>query len=359
MKEIEIYPLIKFILEKICKISIIIIIFYYFFFEKKPTTQNKIINDNPKISIFLPIYNKEKYLQRSITSIQRQSIQDIEIIAVNDGSTDNSLKILKEIQIKDHRIKIINNKDNHGSLFARAMGILYSKGEYLMCLDPDDEYKGKNNLQLLYIIAKKLQVDFITFFIIHSKNKKKTEKLSTFNKILKQPKILESAFEHNYHLRDFYITNKFIKKELFKNVYQLFIPKIYGDKWNYREDNIWSILIYKYANSSVFINKKIYYYYNNNQDSAMNNPGSLLELKNMLYRNEMYKKIFKKKNEEKYIITGYYELIDICINNISTLKKNEEFKNKIMEELNQFKKNFFLEDKMIQKINEFLNIIYK
>ena len=68
----------------------------------------------PKISIFLPIYNKSTYLKRSIGSIQNQSIKDIEIILVNDASEDNTLQILKEIAKKDSRIKIITNNINRG-----------------------------------------------------------------------------------------------------------------------------------------------------------------------------------------------------------------------------------------------------
>ena len=84
------------------------------------------INNNfqPKISIFLPIYNKEKFLKRSIRSIQKQTLRDIEIIPVNDCSEDNSLEVLKIMSKRDSRIKIINNDRNRGLLYSRAMGIL-------------------------------------------------------------------------------------------------------------------------------------------------------------------------------------------------------------------------------------------
>ena len=127
--------------------------------------------DKPKISIFLPIYNKEKYLKRSIKSIQKQTLKDIEIIAVNDCSTDNSLDLLNELAKKDPRIKIVNNKKNKGLLFSRAMGILNSKGEYLMNLDPDDQLKGTNNLKYLYNKAKRYNVDMIIFIILHLPDK--------------------------------------------------------------------------------------------------------------------------------------------------------------------------------------------
>ena len=96
----------------------------------------------PKVSVFLPIYNKELYLNRSINSIQNQNLKEIEIVAVNDGSTDYSLKILKQLSKNDKRMKIINNDRNHGLLYSRAMGIINSSGEYLMNLDPDDKLQG-------------------------------------------------------------------------------------------------------------------------------------------------------------------------------------------------------------------------
>ena len=104
----------------------------------------------PKVSVFMPIYNKEKYLIESIKSIQNQTLKDIEIIAVNDGSTDNSLKIIKNLTKIDKRIKIVNNDRNHGLLYSRAMGIINSTGEYVFNLDPDDKLSSPINLKFLY-----------------------------------------------------------------------------------------------------------------------------------------------------------------------------------------------------------------
>ena len=72
----------------------------------------------------MPIYNKANYLTQSIRSIQKQTIKNIEIIAVNDCSDDNTLKILIQMAKNDSRIKIINNDKNRGLLYSRAMGIL-------------------------------------------------------------------------------------------------------------------------------------------------------------------------------------------------------------------------------------------
>ena len=77
-----------------------------------------------KISLFISIYNKEYFIDQCIRSIQSQTLKDIEIVVVNDHSTDNSLKILINLSEKDNRIKIINNEQNHGLLYCRALGIM-------------------------------------------------------------------------------------------------------------------------------------------------------------------------------------------------------------------------------------------
>ena len=99
------------------------------------------------------------------------------------------------------------------------------------------------------------------------------------------------------------ITNKLIKREIFLKAYKEFKDEIYNGKWNYHEDNIWSILV------------NIYNYHN---DSLMNKDRlSLIELENLLYRHNMYKKLFKSKNYEKYLIREYLYLLNL----LNTAKK--------------------------------------
>ena len=107
-------------------------------------------NHIPKVSVFMAVYNKEKYIQNTIGSLQNQTLKDIEIVAVDDCSTDNSLKILQEMAKKDSRIKIVNYERNRGPLYARAMGILNSKGEYLLNIDSDGILYGNDTLEFLY-----------------------------------------------------------------------------------------------------------------------------------------------------------------------------------------------------------------
>jgi len=340
--------------KKKLKIFLLIFFFPYFGFENKIILNSYKKSKNPKITIFLPIYNKANYLKRSIYSIQRQTLKDIEIIPVNDGSTDNSLEVLKELGKKDPRIKIINNKKNSGSLFSRAIAILNSKGEYLMSLDPDDEYIGKNSLKNLYNYAKKLNVDFISFFILYLPDKIKSTQFSPFNIIIKRPQLLKCAFNKDNYLIDFYITNKLIKRNILENAIKIFKKEIYLQKWNYFEDNIWSILTYKYSNSSVFVNKIIYNYYSQNNDSVMYNRGNILEMKNLIFRNKMFKKIFKDKNEEKYILSGYSELLEIFEKNIKLIKENNETKILCFKDLKDFKKKYNISKQMEERINDLI-----
>ena len=100
------------------------------------------------ISVIVPVYNIEKYLPRCIDSILDQTYKNWEAIFVNDGSTDNSLKILEEYKKSDGRIKIIDKK-NAGSGAARNDGIETSKGKYIAFLDSDDWYE-EDFLEKLY-----------------------------------------------------------------------------------------------------------------------------------------------------------------------------------------------------------------
>ena len=110
-----------------------------------------------KVSVVIPVYNVEQYLPKCLTSIVQQTLKDIEIICVNDGSTDNCLKIIEEFKSKDERIKIIN-KENDGLGSARNAGLEYTTGEYISFIDSDD-YVDKNFLELLYNEAKENDAD--------------------------------------------------------------------------------------------------------------------------------------------------------------------------------------------------------
>lgn len=102
-----------------------------------------------KVSIIMPVYNDEEYLDKSINSIINQSLKDIEIICIDDGSTDNSLKLLKDLEKKYNFIKIIS-QENKGAGKARNAGLKIAKGEYIAFLDSDDIFIDSTALEKMY-----------------------------------------------------------------------------------------------------------------------------------------------------------------------------------------------------------------
>ena len=102
----------------------------------------------PKISIIMPVYNASAFLEQSILSLKRQTLSDIEIICVNDGSKDDSLQIIRKYASKDARIKIID-KPNGGYGHSMNCGLSIARGKYIGILEPDD-YIDINAFEKLY-----------------------------------------------------------------------------------------------------------------------------------------------------------------------------------------------------------------
>ena len=113
------------------------------------------------ISVVLPIYNVEKYLRRCLDSVVNQTYKNLEILLINDGSTDNCLKICEEYAKSDNRVQVIN-KNNAGLGMARNTGIDYAKGEYICFFDSDD-YIELNTIEKLYkiIVSEQPEMDLI------------------------------------------------------------------------------------------------------------------------------------------------------------------------------------------------------
>lgn len=111
----------------------------------------------PKVSIIIPFNNCDLFLEDLLSSLIKQTLKDIEIILVDDGSTDESVNIIKEYQAKDNRIKYIY-QEQQGSGIARNNGIENAQGEYIICIDADDMYE-LDMMEKLYNKAKKTNAD--------------------------------------------------------------------------------------------------------------------------------------------------------------------------------------------------------
>lgn len=118
----------------------------------------------PKVSVIIPVYNVEEYIERCLHSLFSQSLQDIEFIFVDDGSTDTSLKIiskiLKEYPKRQNQLKILRHETNKGVSAARLTGILAAEGEYLIHCDPDD-YVDTMMYEKLYNKIKNTNADIV------------------------------------------------------------------------------------------------------------------------------------------------------------------------------------------------------
>jgi len=131
----------------------------------KRYNRKKIINENPYISVCIPALNMNKYIERNILSIINQSFQDFEIIIINDNSKDDTEKLIKKLQLEDNRIKLINHNTNKGVYYSRIESILFSKGKYIILMDPDDLYLNENLFQQLYNYNVYYNLDIIEFTV--------------------------------------------------------------------------------------------------------------------------------------------------------------------------------------------------
>jgi len=145
----------------------------------------------PKVSVIIPVYNVELYLADCLDSVVNQTLQEIEIICVNDGSTDNSLAILRKYQKDDKRIKIIDFPRNGGQSYARNQGISKARGEYIYFLDADDMIVPEA-MEDLYVLSKRENLDIVyfdTYLIFETKqlaskfNAYKTERKAEYQRV--------------------------------------------------------------------------------------------------------------------------------------------------------------------------------
>lgn len=167
--------------------------FSHVFIQKK-------LNYIPKVSVIVPVYNVELYLAQCLDSILNQTLREIEVVCVDDGSTDGSLKILKEYAKKDSRVTVVS-RENKGVGYSRNQAIELSRGEFIAFMDPDDYYPTDVVLYNLYTTAKKHNVCIaggMGLIVYDDKKKEETKKEDFFN-CFKEEQLCEySDFQYDY-----------------------------------------------------------------------------------------------------------------------------------------------------------------
>ena len=221
--------------------------------------------DSPKFSIIIPVYNCEKTIYYSINSIENQNFSRYEIILINDFSTDETFKAIQSFSEHDKRIKIINNKENKGTLYSRCIGTLMSKGEYVFPMDNDDLLFGEDIFDYLYKINIEDKFDIVGFNAVKAKsyfdNIYNMKDISNYkyknNLIVLQPELSIWLISINgkFCPHDVTLWGKIIKTKLYINAINLLGKNRYSTYISWAEDTSMNYVIFNIANNFKFIHK--------------------------------------------------------------------------------------------------------
>ena len=275
----------------------------------------------PKISIIIPIYKVEKYLRFCLDSLSVQTLKDIEIICVNDGSPDNCGEILKKYEKNDKRFYIIN-QENLGSGPARNNGLDHAKGEFVGFVDPDD-WVSPNYFEILYNRATICGADISATANIIKVHKYQTKKSVGFQ----NKKIIVSVEKRkNLIYRSGIVWNKVFKKKLV-------------DKYNIRfaetkstgQDNTFNIIALATANKIATTTIGTYFY-RVRSESAINSR-SLKDIGIVKIYKDIFSQIKNLNLGENYLKIIKKRALKDFGNTYSKL--NPEFREKLLAELSQ------------------------
>lgn len=255
-----------------------------------------------KISVVVPVYNVEKYLKECIDSIINQTLEDIEIICVNDGSTDSSLDILNDYAKKDSRIIVIN-KSNSGYGHTMNMGLNAATGEYIGIIESDD-FADKNMFEDLYKLAKEYDADIVKgdWYNYWSKNKfaRKNNRISS----AKALKLTNSKLDKSLLRINPSVWSAIYKKE-FLNKYNIRFLETPGASY---QDLAFSFKIFALAEKVILTDKAYLYYRQDNMNSSV------------------------KSKTKVYCVCDEYEEIDRFLEQYPDLK----FEFKVQEEITRY-----------------------
>lgn len=302
------------------------------------------IVDSPKISVIVPVYNTEKFISRCLDSLINQSLKNIEIICVDDGSTDNSLEILKKYEQKDSRIKVFS-KENQGAGSARNLGLENAKGEFINFIDSDD-WLDLNTFKELYEKSKENNLDILMYQLINiNTDTGETYETDYYNLSCIPPEFDNKVFNYkdlSDKIFDIAVSpcNKLLKHEFLKKMDFKFFEGVMF------EDNPFFFKIILEANRVSLIRKHFYY--------RRRRKGSVMDIKG-----EKLKDIFSMTDElvKVFIEKDLYEEYKARLTNF----KFYNIKTWYLEINPKFRESYFIEmKKHFDEIrsNEFLVKLY-
>ena len=226
-----------------------------------------VASEKPKLSVVIPLYNCKHFISSSIRSIQNQNISDLEIILVNDNSTDNTLSFVEKMQKEDPRIKIINNQKNMGILYSRSIGALSAKGKYIFPLDNDDMILDKDVFDTILNISQKGNFDIVEFKGIQGLSSIESGTIHDtyfsnhkLNLVMFQPELGNYPFILSneigiYGYRDVYLWVKCIKTKIYQKALNKLGVERYSRYMLIHEDIVATCILFNTAKSYKFIGK--------------------------------------------------------------------------------------------------------
>lgn len=285
---------------------------------------------NDLISIVLPIYNVEKYLKKCIETILNQTYDNIEILLVDDGSTDHSGEICDEFEKKDKRIKVIH-KTNGGLSDARNTGLKHAKGKYISFIDSDD-YVSEKYVEELYTLLKtnNAQIAVCNFQRVKEDGQVvSTEDIQS--ETLSSKEALEKLNDRKFYPTSIVAWNKLYDIKLFDDIlYPL--GKLHEDEYT-------TYKLY-YKAKKVVITSNVLYYYRTVQTSIMNRTFNKNRL-DIIEALEERMEFFKEKNEKKLYELSLIQYESVLMIHYMNCKFYLEDAKDIQEEiLNKYKKNY-------------------
>ena len=298
---------------------------------------------NNKVSVIVPIYNASKYLSRSIESILNQSYDNLEIILIDDCSTDNSKEIIKKYALKDTRIKPFYSEVNQGVSKSRNIGLKSVSGDYVMFMDADD-YIVKDMIKIMLEKAIKYNSDMIdSYHLIIYNNKTFLE-----HKPLKEDLILGNKDNIEMITKSSYITGKLINTKLLKGL-------LFNESLRRYEDLVFEHELKLRVNNYCLIKDVLYYYYQVT-GSLINTLGE--KHKVYLEAAKIVLDLYKNENKESRLTiesmlftNAFLTGITKVIKNDESLEYNEKLLKDYLEESSKIFKTY--------KENKYINSIIK
>jgi len=300
------------------------------------------LSQKPLISIILPSYNKENVIMKSIRSIQNQSFKNIEIIIVDDHSTDNSKKIYNYLLESEPRVRIFFHLKNMGVWRTRIDGLLYSKGKYIIYFDTGDLYADNYVLEDAFSLIEKYQLDSIRmlFKCFNNYTKIENSKKAPFPKNVEYNKIVykkENVIKYNKEIFKSWGTlwTRLTKADILIKGLSLLSSRILNIYKNFWEDLWWNRIIDEVSYNLLIIKRYAYFYFINGKGEGTIKKTSKYEKDKMIHEFLYFLYFdleFLPKNDNKKII-------------INKLRKYNNKKSVI--NLNNFLSKFYILDNII------------